>query len=31
MKEQIEKIHNEALGKICESKDLKELNDIRIK
>ncbi len=31
MKEQIEKIHNEALGKICAAKDLKELNDIRVK
>ena len=31
MKEQIEKIQNEALGKICEAKGLKELNDIRIK
>ncbi len=31
MKEQIEKIQNEALEKICEAKGLKELNDIRIK
>lgn len=31
MKEQIEKIQDEALGKINEAKDLKELNDIRVK
>lgn len=31
MKEQIEKIQNEALEKICAAKDLKELNDIRVK
>ena len=31
MKEQIEKIQNEALEKICAAKDLKDLNDIRVK